>query len=194
MIFIKDEEFIRGEAPMTKEEVRILSIAKLRLDKGSRMLDVGAGTGSISIQAARLCREVVALEKEDEAIGLIRENMGRFSLDNISIIKGDAAETVATVQGEFDSIFIGGSGGSIEEIIRSCDSKLKEDGAMILNFVTIDNLYRAKEAMKSLDYSFDVTQVSISRSRGAGLMMMAGNPIFILCGTKNNRQEERRNG
>lgn len=184
MIFIKDEDFIRGSTPMTKEEVRILSIAKLKLKSDSRMLDIGAGTGSISIQAALLCSEVVAIEKEKEAIEIIKKNIEKFNVKNIKLLNGEASELIRSIPGEFDSIFIGGSGGNIEHIIISASKKLKKNGTIVLNFITIDNLFKSKEVLKELNYSFEVIQVSVSKARGNSLMLYANNPIFIISGTK----------
>lgn len=184
MIFLKDEEFIRGSAPMTKEEVRILSIAKLGLSSDSRMLDIGAGTGSVAVQAALTCKEVVAVEKEEEAVAIIYENMKKFNINNMQVLKGEAFALVDSIEGEFDSIFIGGSGGNIEDIIAGYNNKLKAKGTMVLNFITVDNLYKAKEALKNLNYSFEVIQVAVSRGKGNSLMLYANNPIFIIKGTK----------
>jgi len=184
MIFIKDDEFIRGSTPMTKEEVRILSIAKLRLSSNSRMLDVGAGTGSISIQAALFCNEVVAVEKEKEAIDIIKKNIHKFNIKNIEIINGEACGLIESIPGEFDSIFIGGSGGNIEEIILGVNKKLKKNGSIVLNFITIDNLFKAKEALLNLKYNIEVIQVSVSKGKGNGVMLYANNPVFVISGTK----------
>ncbi len=186
MTYIKDEEFLRGNCPMTKEEIRILSIARMDLGEEDRVLDIGAGTGSISIQVSRLCPkgQVVAVEKEEEAIRLINENKKRFCTDNLSIIEGQAPQVLDHIIGSFDSIFIGGSGGNIETIIKESDKKLKNGKVIVLNFITIENLYRALNTLKELNYNTECTQVSVNRVRGKALMLSANNSIFIVSGRK----------
>lgn len=186
MIYIKDEEFIRGNCPMTKEEVRILSTAKLELKEDSRVLDVGAGTGSVSIQMSKICRDgsVIAVEMDKEAIEVLYKNKEKFQADNLEIIEGEALEVESKIEGSFDGIFIGGSGGNIEEIIEEYSSKLKKDRKIVLNFITIDNLYKAMEILKELGFQVECTQVSVSKIKGKSYMLFANNPIFILSGRK----------
>lgn len=184
--FIKDEELIRGNCPMTKEEIRILSIAKLNLREDSYVLDVGAGTGSISVQAAKFCPygKVVAIEKDEDAIDTIKKNVDKFKLNNLELIEGEAMEVISNIDCSFDSIFIGGSGGNIEDIIKEYGKKLLPGGKMILNFITINNLYKAMDALKKLGYKVSCTQVSISKTKGESYMLFGNNPIFIIEGEK----------
>lgn len=184
MIFIKDEEFIRGNCPMTKEEVRILSIAKLELEPNYIVLDVGAGTGSVSIQMAKICSEgkVIGIEKDSEALEVLYKNKEKFDAHNLEIIEGEALE--AKVEEELDAVFIGGSGGNIEAIIEKYGNMLKSKGRMVLNFITLDNVYRALEKLKSLEYKIDCSQISVSKTKGKSFMLMANNPIFIVTAQK----------
>lgn len=189
MKYIKDEEFIRGRVPMTKEEIRIISISKLNLEKDFKVLDVGAGTGSVSIQMSKICYDgqITAIEKDNEAIDLIKKNKEKFSAHNISIIEEDALQAVNSIQGEFDAIFIGGSGGNIEDIITSYGEKLKHGKNMVLNFITIDNVYRAMSIFRNLKYDTDLIQVAVSRGKGKSCMLVANNPIFIITAVKKHR-------
>jgi cobalt-precorrin-6B (C15)-methyltransferase len=186
MIYLKDEDFIRGNCPMTKEEVRILSVAKLGIEQGFRTLDIGAGTGSVSIQLARvsLSGEVVAVEKDEEALEVLQKNKEKFQIENLTVISGEALEVEPSVEGEFDAVFIGGSGGNIEEIIRVYGAKLKAGRNMVLNFITIDNLYKAMDTLKSLNYEVECTQLAVSKTKGKSYMLMANNPIFIVTAVK----------
>lgn len=183
-IYIKDEEFIRGNCPMTKEEIRILSVAKLDLKPHYRVLDVGAGTGSVSIQISKICTEgqVLGIEKDEEALEVINKNKEKFKATNLQLIAGEALE--AEVLGSFDGIFIGGSGGNIEDIIDKFGSKLRPKGKMVLNFITLDNVYKAIDRLKKLKYKIECSQVSISKTEGQSLMLMANNPIFIVTAEK----------
>ncbi len=186
MIYIKDEEFIRGNCPMTKEEVRILSTAKLELKEDYRVLDIGAGTGSVSIEMSKICRDgsVIAVERDKEAIEVLYKNKEKFQVDNLEIIEGEALEAESKIEGSFDGIFVGGSGGNIEEIIRKYSLKLKKDRKIVLNFITIDNLYKAMNTLKQLEFQVECTQVSINKTKGKSYMLFANNPIFILSGRK----------
>lgn len=186
MIYIKDEEFIRGDCPMTKEEVRILSTAKLELKENYRVLDIGAGTGSVSIQIAEICKngDVIAIEKDEEALKVIKLNREKFDATNLTIVEGEALAVEENIDVIFDAIFIGGSGGNIEEIIKRYNLKLKPSHNMVLNFITIDNLYKAMNTLKELNYEVECMQISVSRTRGKSYMMASNNSIFILTGRK----------
>ncbi|ACA53610.1 precorrin-6Y C5,15-methyltransferase (decarboxylating) subunit CbiT [Clostridium botulinum] len=187
MRYIRDEEFIRGNCPMTKEDIRILSISKMNLEENSKVLDVGAGTGSVSIQAAKICKKgrVFAIEKDEEALDIIKKNKDKFNCENVKIIEGEALELEETIKDSFNSIFIGGSGGNLEEIISRYGDKLLDQGTMVLNFITINNLNRALETLKKLNYKTECIQVSISKARGKSNMLIANNPIFIITAIKN---------
>ncbi len=185
MKFIKDEEFIRGKCPMTKEEIRILSIGKMNISEDSLVLDVGCGTGSITIQAALIAKKgkVIAVEKEDEAFDIAKKNIEKFSCNNVEVIKREGSSYLDELLDKnikFDSIFVGGSNGHLEEILLKCNLALKNDGVIVMNFITLDNAYKGIEMMKSLDYKVDVSLVSISKNRGDSLMMMAMNPIYVI--------------
>lgn len=186
MKYFKDNEFIRGKSPMTKEEVRILSTIKLDLEDNYRVLDIGAGTGSVSIQMCRICflGEVIAIEKDSEALELIYKNKEKFNCENLTVVQGEALEVQNNIQGEFDGIFVGGSGGNIEDIIKTYGSKLKNGRNMVLNFITIDNAYKAMKTLKELKYEVECIQLSVSKTRGKSYMLMANNPIFIVKAVK----------
>lgn len=186
--FIKDDEFIRGDCPMTKEEVRMLTAIKMDIKEEDKVLDIGAGTGSISIQACKLCPlgKVIAIEKEEEAISVIRENKKKFNAHNLEIMEGEALSLKDKIQENFNSIFIGGSGGNLEDLIKEYSKKLKDNGKIVLNFITINNLYKAMNTLKELGFKVKCTQVSISKTRGETYMLMGYNPIFIIEGEKKN--------
>lgn len=186
MRFIKDSEFIRGNCPMTKEEVRILSVVKLELEEDYRVLDIGAGTGSVSIQIAQLCKkgEIIAIEKDEEALEVIKQNKEKFKADNLEIISAEALEIELSIIGEFDAIFVGGSGGNIADIISTYGSKLKRSKKIVLNFITINNVYKAMETLKELNFEVECVQLQVSKTKGQSYMLMANNPIFVVSGKK----------
>jgi len=185
MIFIKDAEFNRGTCPMTKEDIRTLSIIKMNLKEDSLVLDVGSGTGSITVQAAKIAKngKVLAIEKDDEAYGITESNVRKFECDNVKIIKKEASKVLDNLMSEglkFDSVFIGGSSGHLEEILLKVNTILIENGTVVMNFITLDNAYKAIEVIKNLNYKFEVSLINISKNRVNTLMMIANNPIYII--------------
>ena len=190
MKFIKDSEFIRGKCPMTKEDIRILTISKLDLDKDSNFLDIGSGTGSITIQASKFIEEgaVFSIERDEEAIRVTKENLKKFNCNNVTLLEGDAIEHMESLSKEikkekiskFDSIFIGGSGGGLEKIINISDEILKEHVVLVLNFITLNNAYNSIEFLKKLEYKTEISLVNISKNRENTYMMISNNPIFIV--------------
>ena len=185
MVLIKDSEFIRGNGPMTKEDIRALSIWKMNLSEDSTVLDIGSGTGTITVQASKISNNgvVYSIEKDEAAIAVTKINLEKFNCINVVLDEGDAVEILEKYIKEekaFDSIFIGGSGGSLEKIIDMCNKLLIENGTIVMNFITLDNAYKAIEVMKKLNYIIDISQVNISKNRGKSYMMIANNPIYIV--------------
>lgn len=185
MILIKDDEFIRGNCPMTKEDIRVLSIWKMNLKENSTVLDVGSGTGTITVQASKISSNgvVYSIERDEDAISTTKINLDKFDCTNVILDEGDAVEILEKYIKEdkrFDSIFIGGSGGSLEKIIEMCSELLIQEGTIVMNFITLDNAYKAIEVMKKLNYIVDISQVNISKNRGQSYMMIANNPIYIV--------------
>ena len=185
MILIKDDEFIRGNCPMTKEDIRALSIWKMNLKENSTVLDVGSGTGTITVQASKISSNgvVYSIERDEDAISTTKINLDKFDCTNVILDEGDAVEILEKYIKEdkrFDSIFIGGSGGSLEKIIEMCSELLIQEGTIVMNFITLDNSYKAIEVMKKLNYIVDISQVNISKNRGQSYMMIANNPIYIV--------------
>ncbi len=108
---ISDDEFIRGKVPMTKQEIRVLTMVKAHISESDIVWDIGAGTGSMSIEAARLAPSgtVYAIERNAEGTDLIRQNMAKFGIDNITVIDGEAPDALKDIE-DCDSVIIGGSG------------------------------------------------------------------------------------
>ena len=185
MVLIKESVFIRGNCPMTKEDIRALSIWKMNLSEDSTVLDIGSGTGTITVQASKISNNgvVYSIEKDEAAIAVTKINLEKFNCINVVLDEGDAVEILEKYIKEekaFDSIFIGGSGGSLEKIIDMCNKLLIENGTIVMNFITLDNAYKAIEVMKKLNYIIDISQVNISKNRGKSYMMIANNPIYIV--------------
>lgn len=187
MLGIDDGEFIRGEVPMTKQEIRILTLAKARLKVDSVIADVGAGTGSISIEAARLAPngKVFAIERNPEAIELILRNAEKFSVSNMEIICAEAPDGLKTLP-TLDAAIIGGSGGRLDKILDILGDKLKIGGRIVINAITIQTAAACLEYFRASGWSYDAIQVQITRLKKirAYDMSQALNPVWIITAEK----------
>lgn len=180
---VRDEAFIRGKVPMTKEEVRTVSLAKLGLTETSVCYDVGAGTGSVSVEMALRAAQgtVYAIEKKEEAAQLLEENRRKFAVDNLEIIRGTAPEALESLPVPTHA-FIGGSSGNLKEIAELLLRK-NENVRIVINCITLETIAEALQTVKELGFEeTDVVQLSVSRSRELGRyhMMMGENPIYII--------------
>jgi precorrin-6Y C5,15-methyltransferase (decarboxylating) CbiT subunit len=185
---IPDSEFIRGDVPMTKEEIRIISLSKLQLTVGDCLLDVGAGTGSVSIEMARLLPEstVYAVEQKEKALELIRQNALKFETPNVKIIDGKAPDALANLSG-VNKIFIGGSGGNLKEIIDWVESNCQTGSRLVVNAVSLNTLVDARQLLDSPAFSTpEMIQLSINRIEklGNAEMFRPQSPIFIISTTR----------
>lgn len=184
---IPDDMFIRGSVPITKEEIRAVTISKLRLKRDHIVFDIGAGTGSVSIECGTACGigKVYAVEKDSEALGLIARNIEKFGLDNVSVIKGESPNVLEGLPGP-DRVFIGGSGGSMEGILNWA-ARSDKNVRVVVNAVTIESTYEALEGLKRNGFeNIDITGISASKGRMAGgkHIMQAVNPVYIISAEK----------
>lgn len=180
---ISDGEFLRGKAPMTKEEVRTVSLSKLRLSEDSVCYDVGAGTGSVSIEMALRAwmGQVYAIEKKEDALALLKENKKKFAVDNLAIIPGVAPEAMTELPAPTHA-FIGGSSGNMQDIINLLLEKNPKVRIMI-NCITLETVTEAMNAIRDFGLEdVDIVQLAAARSKSIGRyhMMMGENPIYII--------------
>ena len=179
---LADGVFVRGRAPMTKSEIRAVSLAKLSLFKDSICYDVGAGTGSVAVEMALRCEEgmVYAIEKKADALSLIRENRRRFALDHLAVIEGQAPEALSELPAPTHA-FIGGSSGSLEAIIRVLLEK-NPCVRIVVNCITLETVSEVLRLIRAGEFrSHEIVSVSAARSKEAGTlhMMMGENPVYI---------------
>ena len=189
---MKNNEFIRGKVPITKEEVRAISLNKLNLKNAKTFIDVGAGTGSVSIEAALTYDnlKVIAIERNDVAIDLINQNVNKFNLSNVEVIK-DYAPIDLDVKA--DGIFLGGTGNNLEEIIKWSKDLLIPGGRLVANFILIDNFYDTLDLLKKYNFvNLDVSQLSINKLEKLGSRdyFKPHNPIFIISCEKGAEKED----
>lgn len=181
MRWIKDEDFIRDRIPMTKFNVRALTIAYLEIEKGDRFLDIGAGTGSVSIEACLQGATTWAIEKEDLGVSLIKKNNEKFNTD-IKIIQGLAPKDLPDIK--VNKCFIGGSRGELEEIFKYLEKNLEKQGILVANFIMLKNLYEFQTLLEKYNYrNIEVQMIQSSFLDQIGLLK-GQNPIFIIKGEK----------
>lgn len=180
---VEDEAFLRGSAPMTKSEIRSLSVAKLRLTRNAVVYDVGAGTGSVSVEMAIQAADgtVYAIERKEEACGLIEKNKRHFGTPNIEVICGHAPEAMEELPIPTHA-FIGGSAGNLKEIME-CLLKKNPQIRMVINTVTLETIGEAVNCLKTLPVTEEeILSVSIAKAKSLGQyhLMTGQNPIYII--------------
>lgn len=179
-----DSLFTRGEVPMTKQEVRAVVLAKLAPRPGDILWDVGAGTGSVSVELALAASwgRTYAIECNEKACELIRVNREKLGAWNLQLIKGAAPQALESLETP-DAVFIGGTKGSMEQVV---DLVLDHNpkARICISAICIETLYAAVKALQNRGIEPEVTQISISRGKAAGSLhlLMANNPIFLIAG------------
>ena len=187
---IYDKEFTQTELPMTKQEIRAISIAKLMLKPNSILIDVGAGTGTIGIEAATYMPQgkVYAIEKEEKGLDTIRLNVEKFNLDNFELIHGKAPDAIPNIP--YDRMFIGGSTGGIEEIINHFLTYAKDEAILVINCITLETQSKSLEILKEKGFKdIEIVTVTVGRAKRVGpyTMMFGENPICIIKVVKRNK-------
>ncbi|BCA80698.1 precorrin-6y C5,15-methyltransferase (decarboxylating) subunit CbiE [Desulfuromonas sp. AOP6] len=184
---IPDEEFSTTKHLITKEEIRVVTLAKLNLRHDMILWDVGAGSGSVSIEADSLLPNgrIFAIERNAEYVGFIKENLNRFNARHVTLVEGEAP-TVFDDLPDPDRVFIGGSGGNLWDILEAVDGRLPAEGRIVLNATTLDTLTAANEFFDNAGYQVEVTTINIARTRPLTdyKMFEAYNPVFIVVAVK----------
>lgn len=170
---------------ITKQEVRAVSLARMQLRADSVVWDIGAGSGSVGLEAARLCAQghVYAIEKNEADYGIATQNHAAFGVSNYSLQLGKAPEGLDAWP-DPDAVFIGGSGGELATLIAGVMARLRSGGALVMNFVTLENLATATATLQALEaVEWDVLQLQAARSKPILHMhrMAAENPVWIVC-------------
>lgn len=180
---VPDNMFVRGQTPMTKQEIRAISLAKLMINNDDIIYDIGAGTGSVSIEMSLRATYgfVYAIEMDTDAIDLIKQNKEKFGALNIKIISNKAPDGLEELPPP-QKVFIGGTKGNLNAIL-DCVYKKNENTVVVINAITLETLNEAVNYYKNNEkYDTEIINVSISKSRKIGNynMMTGQNPIFII--------------
>ncbi|MEK8132347.1 precorrin-6y C5,15-methyltransferase (decarboxylating) subunit CbiE [Paenibacillus filicis] len=192
---IEDGEFAQRKPDkglITKREVRVLSLGALGLRPDSIVWDIGTCTGSVAIEAARLCREgaVYAMEKNEGDLANAVENSRKFRTD-LTLVHSKAPQGLEAFP-DPDAVFIGGSGGELRELLALCCSRLRPGGTIVLNAVTIENLAGAQQAFAQEGFTTDITLAQLSRSKPIlDMTRFEGlNPVYIIAARRKPLEAE----
>jgi len=184
---IPDELFERTEeVPITKEDVRALVISKLRLSEGQSAIDVGCGSGSITVELCLQTKgQVHAIDFDQNAIELTKKNLQKFGV-SAHVVQGKAQDVLSTLP-EVDAVVVGGTWGDAGKVIELAVGRLKKGGRIVIDTILIETMYHALAKVNELKLSeVDVTQVTIAKARKVttGTMMLARNPVLLISASK----------
>lgn len=183
---IADGMFIRGDVPMTKQTVRAAILSEMQVKETDTVWDVGAGTGSVSVELAMKAKQgrVFAVERDRDGCILIRQNREKFGTWNLVPVDGAAPEALEDLPAP-DKIFVGGSGGTLKQIIVTALQK-NEAARICVSAIVLETMQEAVQAMSEAGLDAQIRQVAVSAARklGSKHMMTAENPIFIITGQR----------
>lgn len=184
---LSDDLFIRSKVPMTKQEIRAVSVSKLMPQETDVIYDIGAGTGSCSIELALQAKRgmVYAFERNPEALELIEKNKELFGVENLTVVAGEASENLEAMPVP-DCVFIGGSGGNLCKML-DCIYNKNANCRVVVNAITVETLIEVVEYYKQReDYALDIVNVFAARAKklGAYNLMMSQNPVYIMTALK----------
>ncbi len=192
---IADDEFSQrrpDKGLITKKEIRVLSLHALQLQQDSIVWDIGTCTGSIAIEAAKIAREgqVFAIEKNEGDLANCLENQYKFRTD-LTAIHGKAPEGLDTFPNP-DAIFIGGTGGNMKDLLEVCCNRLNEGGRIVLNAATIENLYKALECFKELNFNTNILHAQLAHNKPIlGMNRFTPlNPIYIITAVRKEENDD----
>lgn len=188
---LPDEAFeqrrpLKGQ--ITKREVRAVALYSLGLRADSLVWDIGAGTGSISVEAGLIASQgrVYAIEKDQESLPLLEQNIVRWGGSNVQIIAGEAPQVLAELP-DPDSVFIGGSGGQLDLIIDEAAGRLKPGGHLVINLAVLERTQSAYHRLKELGLSSEMVMIHAARGKEMPddtVRLESLNPVFILTGKR----------
>jgi precorrin-6Y C5,15-methyltransferase (decarboxylating) len=186
---LPDEAFeqrrpLKGQ--ITKREVRAFSLYSLGLHPESTVWDIGAGTGSMSVEAALIARQgaVYAIERDENSLDMLRRNVARWAPDNLHVVHGKAPQALQDLP-DPDSVFIGGSGGELDAILADVAGRLNAPGRLVVNLAALERAHLAYDLTKSLGFTVDLTMLHCARGKempDGAVRLESMNPVFVVTG------------
>ena len=175
---------------ITKREVRAVSLYALGLRQDSVVWDIGAGTGSVSVEAALIANrgQVYSIERDTDSLPLLEANVARLGSENIHIVSGEAPGALEDLPSP-DSVFVGGSGGNLSKILEYAVSRLNPDGAIVVNLAVLERTQETYRLLKSLGLATELTQITSARGKempDGAVRLESLNPVFIVTGRRGN--------
>ncbi len=179
---------VKGQ--ITKREVRAVSLYSLGLRQDSVVWDIGAGTGSVSVEAALIANHgrVYAIERDTDSLPLLEANVAQWGSENISIVSGEAPGALEDLPSP-DSVFVGGSGGNLSQILEYAASRLNSGGTIVVNLAVLERTHEAYRLLKDLGLEAELTQVTSARGKempDGAVRLESLNPVFIVSGRRGN--------
>lgn len=188
---LRDDDFeqrrpLRGQ--ITKREVRAFSLYCLGLRPDSVVWDIGAGTGSISVEAGFVAHlgRVFAIERDESSISLLRDNVARYGQGNVELVAGAAPQALTELP-DPDAVFLGGSGGELRGILEQCAYRLREGGRIVANFATLERTNETYQWFQKQGFLAEISMINAARSRpipDGSFRLEALNPVFVVCAWK----------
>ena len=179
-----------NKGQITKREVRAVSLYALGLRQDSVVWDIGAGTGSVSVEAALIANQgqVYSIERDTDSLPLLEANVARLGSENIHIVSGEAPGALEDLPSP-DSVFVGGSGGNLSKILEYAVSRLNPSGAIVVNLAVLERTQEAYRLLKSLGLATELTQITAARGKempDGAVRLESLNPVFIVTGRRGN--------
>lgn len=182
-----DEWFEHPQGLITKSEVRAVTLAKLRLGPGQVLWDLGAGSGSVAIEASLFIGKgrIVAVEKNPQRIEQIKANARRFGVRRLSVVQAELPEGLKRLP-KPDRIFIGGGGRDLPPVISEAARYLRAEGVVVINAVLLQNVHDAETTLRGLGFATEIVEVQVHRSQPMpyGERLEALNPVWIITGSR----------
>ncbi len=185
---IPDEDFYKDpEVPgPSKEEVRCLVMCQAQVKKDQVVLEVGCGTGGLTVELAQRAAKVYAVDKNPQALEVTRKNLDKLHpTGNVELQLGDALQVMEDLPA-YDLLVVGGSSGELEQILKRAYHQLKPDGRVIVTAILLETKFYSIRIMEDLDMDPKIVEVSVARGQTTklGTMMQGLNPVAIISGTK----------
>ena len=188
---LPDEAFeqrrpLRGQ--ITKREVRAVSLYSLGLRHDSVVWDIGAGTGSISVEASLICWQgaVYAIERDEDSLPLLQANVDKWGSDNVRVVPGEATQALDGLP-DPDAVFVGGSGGHLNDILVTVSVRLKPGGRVVVNLAALDRTQQVYDTLKAMEFQPEMTMVSSARGKempDGAVRLESLNPVFVVTGQR----------